>query len=263
MSHEDWTALNLEQVGETLGHHFAQPDYLREALTHASVAGDRLLSNERMEFLGDAVLGFVVCDYLYRTYPDLHEGEMTKIKSAVVSRRVCAQVSQKLDLSAMLMVGKGMSNRPSLPSSIVAAVLESVIAAVYLDGGLDAARAFVLRHFKGSLDDAAVSTHLSNFKSVLQQYAQKHLPGTPEYLLLDEKGPDHAKCFEVCAALHGRRFSPAWAASKKEAEQKAALNALRDLSLAWTDEHGRVHIREDDGETIMPMSQGLDEDDND
>ena len=234
----------LDRAAETLGYQFQNESLLTEALTHASSAGDRLLSNERMEFLGDAILGYVVCEHLFESFPDLLEGELTKIKSAVVSRRVCAEISRNLNLDGMLNLGKGMSCRPGLPSSVAAAVLESIIAAIYLDGGLEPARAFILKHLAPIIQDAAVSAHQQNFKSVLQQYAQKHLPANPVYVLLDEKGPDHAKAFEVCVELDGRRFSSAWANSKKDAEQKAALLALSELQLAEVDADGNVALNE-------------------
>lgn len=225
----------INQAAQVLGYTFTDPSLLEEALTHASSAGSRLESNERMEFLGDAILGCVVCEYLYHAFPDLLEGDMTKIKSAVVSRKVCAKISEAIDLSGMLNLGKGMSGRPGLPSSVAAAVLESIIAAIYLDGGLDPARDFILRELKPYIHEAEASSHQQNFKSVLQQLAQKHLPNNPSYVLLDAKGPDHAKAFEVCVQLGGRNFGSAWANSKKEAEQHAALQALVELGLAARD----------------------------
>ncbi|MEX0885556.1 MAG: ribonuclease III [Phycisphaeraceae bacterium] len=232
-----------EYAADVLGYRFQNPELLEEALTHASSAGHRLQSNERLEFLGDAVLGFVVCEYIFSAFPELLEGELTKIKSAVVSRRICALISQGLELVERLTLGKGMAGRPELPSSIAAAVFESVIGAMYLDGGLDPARRFILEHVRPYIDEAAASAHQQNFKSVLQQYAQRHLPANPAYLLLDEKGPDHAKAFEVCVELQGRRHGSAWANSKKEAEQQAALIALTELGLADVDDEGRVHLR--------------------
>lgn len=234
----------VEKAAEVLGYRFKNPDLLKEALTHASVADDRLRSNERMEFLGDAILGFVVCEYIHNAYPELLEGDLTKIKSAVVSRRVCAKISQANNMAEMLNLGKGMSGRTGLPSSVAAAVLESLIAAIYLDAGMDEARAFILRHMVPFIEEAADSAHQQNFKSVLQQHAQKHLASNPTYVLLDEKGPDHSKCFEVCVEVEGRRCNSAWANSKKEAEQKAALNALHELGLAETTEDGRVVLKD-------------------
>jgi ribonuclease-3 len=167
---------------------------------------------------------------------------MTKIKSAVVSRKVCAQISLNIGLVQLLNLGKGMSSRPGLPASVTAAVLESIIAAMYLDGGIEPVREFILKHMVPFIDEAADSAHQQNFKSVLQHYAQKHLPAHPSYVMLDEKGPDHSKCFEVCVEIDGRRFSSAWANSKKEAEQKAALLALTELGVAKVDDSGRVTI---------------------
>ena len=215
-----------------LGYLFKDADLLRAALTHASSADSRLQSNERMEFLGDAILGYIVCEYLYDTYPELLEGDMTKIKSAVVSRRVCADITRAMELDQMLNLGKGMSGRAELPSSVAAAVFESMIAAIYLDGGMEPTKTFVLKHLSPYIAEAASSTHQQNFKSVLQQVAQRLLPTNPCYVVLDEKGPDHAKVFEVCVEIASRRFGPAWANSKKQAEQQAALNALFELGLA-------------------------------
>jgi ribonuclease-3 len=233
----------IDRATDILGYRFSNDRLLAEALTHASSAERRGSSNERMEFLGDAILGLIVCEYLFNNFPDLQEGEMTKIKSAVVSRRVCARISQEIKLETMLNLGKGMSGRPQIPSSVAAAVLESIIAAIYLDGGMEPTRDFVLRCMKPIIHEAFESVHQHNFKSVLQQYAQKAMPSNPEYVLMDEKGPDHAKAFEVCAQIDGRKFKSAWAKSKKEAEQMAALHALIELDLAQFDEMGRVVLQ--------------------
>ncbi|MCX5658265.1 MAG: ribonuclease III [Planctomycetota bacterium] len=221
----------LQKAAQRLGYTFKCEKLLREAFCHASSADHRLQSNERMEFLGDAILGYVVCEQLFKLYPDLLEGEMTKIKSAVVSRKVCAQISQKIDLVSMLNLGKGMSSRPDLPPSVMAAVLEAVIAAIYLDGGIEPAQKFILEHMGPFITEAAESAHQENYKSVLQHYAQKSLPGNPSYVVLDEKGPDHSKAFEVAVMIDSRRFTSAWANTKKEAEQKAALLALTELGV--------------------------------
>ena len=231
-----------QDIADILGYQFRNEDLLSEALTHASSADHRLQSNERMEFLGDAVLSYVVCAYLFSTFPELLEGEMTKIKSAVVSRRQCAILSGQLNLVAMLNMGKGMTSRRRVPDSVAAAVYESIIAAIYLDGGMAAAEQFILTHMTPVIDEMAECSHQHNFKSVLQQYAQKHLPANPTYPVLDEKGPDHAKCFEVCAAIADRRFPSAWARSKKQAEQDAALRALQELNVATVDDEGTVTL---------------------
>jgi ribonuclease-3 len=217
---------------ELLGHTFADRDLLKRAFTHASFVDSRHESNERLEFLGDAILGMVICVHLFEQYPDLLEGEMTKIKSTVVSRHTCAAVAEHIGLGELLRLGKGMSNRPKLPQSVIAAVFESVIGALYIDGGLDVAREFILGHMHPRVEYAGESGHQQNFKSVLQQAAQQQFEQTPQYLILDEKGPDHAKCFEVCVEIGARRFESCWGASKKQAEQDAALCALVELGLA-------------------------------
>ena len=221
----------IKKAADILGYTFKDEAILQEALTHASCADSRLNSNERMEFLGDAILGFVVCEYLYQQFPDLLEGDLTKIKSAVVSRRVCAKISESIELEQMLTLGKGMSGRPALPSSVAAAVFESIIAGIYLDEGIRSARAFILRMVKPFINETADSAHQQNFKSVLQQIAQRHLPTNPSYVLVDEKGPDHAKAFEVGVQIDSKTFPSAWANSKKQAEQQAALNALCELGI--------------------------------
>jgi ribonuclease-3 len=214
-----------------LGYRFKNPDLLKESLTHASIADNRLNSNERMEFLGDAVLDLIICELLYMKFPEYQEGDLTKIKSAVVSRRTCAEVANETGLTDLLLIGKGISSRSAMPSSLAAAVYESIVAAIYLDGGFDIVKAYVTRTMGPKVDFIAANAHQQNYKAVLQQHAQKAMAATPVYELLDEKGPDHSKCFEVCVAIDGRRFSSAWGPNKKMAEQKAALLALEDLGV--------------------------------
>ena len=220
-----------ERAEKILGHKFNSRDLLKESLTHASIADNRLDSNERMEFLGDAVLDLIICEALYRKFPTYQEGELTKIKSAVVSRRTCAEVANETGLTDLLITGKGISSRSMMPSSLAAAVYESIVAALYLDGGFDVVKQYVLRTMGPKVEEIASNTHQQNYKAVLQQHAQKMLGATPMYELLDEKGPDHSKCFEVCVAIDGRRFTSAWGPNKKMAEQKAALLALEELGV--------------------------------
>ena len=217
-------------VQEVLGCAVRNPDLLMTALTHASVADTRLASNERLEFLGDAVLGSCVCEELYRRFPDWLEGDLTKAKSVIVSRRVCATIADEIGLTGLLILGNGIDAEAALPTSLRAAVYEAVIGALFLDAGFGAAREFVLRTVAKYLDECAASENLENHKSTLQQYAQRHLGVTPQYEALDEQGPDHSKCFEVCVLIGRERFPGAWGASKKEAEQEAARRALELLT---------------------------------
>ncbi len=219
----------LQACEQIIGYRFRDPMLLRSALTHASGAQHRLASNERLEFLGDAILGAIVCELLFEQFPDLLEGHLTKIKSVVVSRQTCAKISNDLGLEPVLIVGKGISTGKPVPSSLLADVFESLVAAVYLDGGLTAAREFVGRCVQPEIDLAASGTSDDNFKSLLQQVVQRDFGDTPTYLLLNERGPDHDKFFHVAAQFAGREFTPAWGRNKKEAEQRAAGNALAEL----------------------------------
>lgn len=213
-----------------IGYQFKSIPLLRSALTHASGAQHRLASNERLEFLGDAILGAVVCEVLFSRYPEYLEGELTKIKSVVVSRQTCAKISDALGLKEFLILGKGMTTHPTIPMSLLADVFESLVAAIYLDGGNEASRQFILRHMGPEIELAAGGDHGGNYKSVLQQLAQREYGMTPTYQLLDEKGPDHSKCFKIAAQVGRNRYQPSWGRNKKEAEQRAALNALSELS---------------------------------
>lgn len=225
-----------EKAEKLLGHTFRNPNLLKESLTHSSIADNRLNSNERMEFLGDAVLDLIICEALYLRFPTLLEGDLTKIKSAVVSRRTCAEISKETGLIDLLIIGKGISSREQIPSSLAAAVYESIVAAVYLDGGFEVVKAYVLRTMNPKIDAIANDGAQQNYKAILQQHAQKILGATPQYELLDEKGPDHSKCFEVCVAVGHQRFTSAWGPNKKMAEQKAALLALEGLGVLDTKE---------------------------
>ncbi len=220
-----------ERSEAILGYQFKNPNLLKESLTHASIADHRLNSNERMEFLGDAVLDLIICEALYLKFPNLLEGDLTKIKSAVVSRRTCAEVAKETGLADLLIIGKGISSRELMPSSLSAAVYESIVAAIYLDGGFDVVKQYVLRTMSPKIESISINIHQQNYKAVLQQHAQRLHGATPQYELLDEKGPDHSKCFEVCVAIDGRRFTSAWGPNKKMAEQKAALLALEEMGV--------------------------------
>ena len=220
----------LDECQKAIGYTFKQPDLLRAALTHASGANTRLASNERLEFLGDAVLGLVVCEELFQRFPDFQEGDLTKIKSVVVSRRTCARISRLLHLGDFLFLGKGMNVHTDVPASLQADVYESMVAAIYLDGGLEPARKFILQYMIPEIELVAEGAHSGNHKSLLQQVAQREFGATPQYHLLDEKGPDHSKCFKIAAVIGRQPYTPAWGRNKKEAEQKAAMNALAQIN---------------------------------
>lgn len=247
-------------IERMIGYAFHDRSLLAKAMVHASIATSRLESNERMEFLGDAILGMVICDYLFRSYPNALEGELTKIKSSVVSRRTCAEIALSIGLDEGLLLGKGMGTRENLPQSLAAAAFEAVIGAIYLDGGLESAAPFVLKHLSERIERAARLGHQHNFKSVLQQALQRSGSCNPAYVIVDERGPDHSKCFEIAVEVDGRRFPGCWGTSKKTAEQQAALTALLELGFATTSEDGDVLIRRiEDGEGIPPPAQQAEE----
>jgi len=226
---------NMEQdvrrIERILGYKFKDEKLLAQALTHSSAVDNRLSSNERLEFLGDAVLALVVCQGLYERFTDYLEGDLTKVKSMLVSRGTCAQISRQLGLQKFLKVGKGMISSRALSGSLAAGVFETVIGAIYLDGGFEAAKSFILKALGPKIEQANAEHSQGNFKSLLQQYAQEHFNSTPTYVLLDEKGPDHNKCFELEVSIANQHFHSAWGTNKKEAEQKAAFNALVELGI--------------------------------
>ena len=231
---QEWTTTQeadvLEECQAAIEYRFRQPELLRAALTHTSGADTRLESNERLEFLGDAVLGLVTCEQLFQRFPEYQEGDLTKIKSAVVSRRTCARISKQLHLGDFLFLGKGVHAQGGMPANLLADVFESLVAAIYLDGGLEPAKQFILKHLQPEIEEVAEDAHAGNFKSLLQQIAQKDFNATPLYNLLYEKGPDHSKCFKIAALIGRYHYPAAWGRNKKEAEQKAALNALAKIN---------------------------------
>ncbi len=225
-------AIDVAECQRRIGYEFRDPALLVAALTHASGAQHRLASNERLEFLGDAILGFLVCETLYRAFPDSLEGDLTRIKSVVVSRETCSRISEQLRLIDFLIVGKGLAvNRP-VPTSVLSDLFESLVAAIYLDGGIDAVRPLVARMLAPEIEQVASGAQGSNHKSLLQQWAQRDFGVTPTYEVLEEAGPDHSKTFHVSAQIGDRRYAPAWGRNKKEAEQRAACNALVELRSA-------------------------------
>jgi ribonuclease III len=226
-----------------IGYQFKDRTLLRRCLTHSSSAETRLDSNERLEFLGDAVLGLVICDHLFQLYPDQREGQLTQMKSYLVSRQVCARVAKLLEIAPLILVGRGLQ---SIPESILSAVIESLIAGIYFDGGLSAAHDFILFGFR---EELALCRPLDteNFKSQLQEYTQRELGTTPEYLLLEETGPDHAREFGVAARVKDSVFEIGRGRSKKEAEQHAARHAV--LSLQRMESEAKLEIASSESTT--------------
>ena len=210
-----------------LPHVFRDPSLLGLALTHASAGPGE--DNERLEFLGDAVLALVVAEELYHVAPPLDEGAMTELKAWVVSRRVLASVARGLGLAERARVGAGLRARTAT-SSMLANLYEATLGAVFLDGGLEAARAFARDTLRGPLERVQELKSAPNEKQVLQRHSQTATGIPPEYVLLAERGHAHTKAFLIAAEIAGRRFPSAWGRTRKEAERWAAHEALLVLA---------------------------------
>ena len=224
----------MEILEKKLGYTFRDPSLLRAALYHSSYANEHraagIRSNERLEFLGDAVLGFVTAEYLYAKHPDLPEGDLTRRRAALVCEESLHEVAQALDLGSCLQLGRGEEqgggrHRPS----ILADATESVFAAVYLDGGMDAARDLIHRVLLDKEREEQVEERRRDYKTELQELVQRKSGSTLSYRMVGSNGPDHAKVFEAAALLNGEAYSTGTGHSKKEAEQSAARAALEKL----------------------------------
>ena len=219
----------IKECEQKLAYNFNDSTLLLQAMTHSSGADTPADSNERLEFLGDAVLGYVICELLFKKFPGRDEGNLTKIKSAVVSRETCLKIAQTLDLQNFIRIGRGVGRDNQIPVSILANAIEAIIAALYLDGGIKIARRFILQHFAPEVMKMANSLSCDNHKSMLQDMTQREFGVHPDYMILDEKGPDHSKCFKIAVRVKGRYFPAAWGNTKKTAEQHAAENAICTL----------------------------------
>jgi ribonuclease-3 len=214
---------------------FRDRGLLEHALTHRSRAHEDVtggvVDNESLEFLGDAVLGLVIADVLYREYPALDEGEKSKLKASLVSTLTLAKIAISLDLGGYLILGRGEEKTGGRhKQALLADGCEALIAALYLDGGLEAARAFILQEFRPYLDEASAGDRASgDYKSALQERLQSVGRPVPEYRTVSEVGPDHDKIFEIEVVVSGQSVATAAGRSKKEAEQAAAQLALVQL----------------------------------
>lgn len=222
----------MKTLEEKLGYTFQNRALLENALTHSSCANEsrgRLLSNERLEFLGDSILGMVVADHLYRNHPDLPEGELTRTRAALVCEESLVEVAQELNLGQYLQLGKGEEagggrQRPSIQADAV----EAVLAAVYLDGGIGSARKIIQKYILSR--EVAGLTKPRDYKTALQELVQRESGQVLRYRLTGEEGPDHNKRFFVEVDLNGTSIGAGNGRSKKEAEQMAAKTAVAALT---------------------------------
>ena len=228
----------MDELQARLSHSFQDAELLSKALSHRSWVAESpgSMSNERLEFLGDAVLGLVVTDHIFRTYPDLPEGELAKVRASVVSAAALAEVAVELGLGETLRLGKGedASGGREKPS-ILADATEAVIGAVYLDGGWNAASDLVLGLLGDRIADAAAGPGGQDYKTRLQELAARTYEVLPEYEVVDD-GPDHAKRFFAAVTVGDRRFGGGEGRSKKQAEQAAARLAWEALKQVGAEE---------------------------
>jgi len=220
---------NLERV---IGYEFRSGELLRNALTHSSYANERresgIADNERLEFLGDSVLGFVTARYLFESFPERPEGDLTRLRADLVCEKSLARAARGISLGDCLLLGKGEEqNGGRGKDSILSDAMESVIAAVYLDGGLEPAADLIIRLILSDLKIEELAAR--DYKTELQELVQRKKNQQITYELLDETGPDHNKVFRVCVLLNGTEVGVGEGTSKKRAAQSAARQAITRL----------------------------------
>jgi len=228
--------IDLSELQQKLCYEFKSTDYLVESLRHSSFVNENIeldiQDNERLEFLGDAVLNLVVGHMLMHRYPDLKEGDLSKMRANLVNESQLASIAQEMDLGSYLQLGKGeIQTKGSEKPSILANTFEAVVAAVYLDGGYNAAFKFIHGHFSFSLDSTVMSTVNYDYKSQVQELVQMKQQKMPVYTVVHESGPDHDKTFHVVMTV-GVLETKGSGKSKKLAEQEAARLALEQLERA-------------------------------
>ena len=225
----------MQELERKLNYTFRSPALLQEALNHSSYAnehrGDHLHSNERLEFLGDSVLGFVTAEYLFERHPEAPEGDLTRIRAALVCEQSLHEVAQQLDLGRYLKLGRGEEAGGGRErTSILADAVEAVFAAVYLDGGIGAARDLIHRCLLDVQRESVVEERRRDYKTALQELVQRESGQVLTYCLTGAEGPDHAKTFSVAVELNGAPIGQGRGRSKKEAEQMAAKAAIEKLN---------------------------------
>lgn len=225
----------VSQLEKKIKYKFKQKDLLLQAITHSSYAYESqqndVTDNEVLEFLGDSILGLIIADYLYSSYPNLTEGELSKLKSTAASTSALTDFAKKIKLDKNILLGKGEQKSGGRKKrTILAGAFEALVAAIYLDGGLEEARKFSSRFLDPLFKEIKVKKFLvDNYKSALQEYLQKENLPTPVYKIVTEKGPDHRKSFIVEVLSENKALAKAKGRSKKHAEQRAAQKALKSL----------------------------------
>lgn len=226
--------MNVNEIYKEVGYTFINEMLIEQAFTHTSFAYEskaKIESNERLEFLGDAVLEIVISEYIYINYSDLPEGEMTKVRASVVCEKSLTNVAEKHNFSNFLLVGKceNKGNNGVRRPSMLADCVESVIGAIYLDGGYQHAKKFILNNLKQEVEKAVKGIGIKDYKTVLQEVLQKNLPCEIEYIVIKEEGPEHDKDFYVEVMHNKLKLGHGIGKSKKQAEQAAANMALEGI----------------------------------
>lgn len=225
----------LDKLQTIMRYRFNNKSVLNHALTHRSYVnetGVHVQDNERLEYLGDSVLALVVNEYLYRHFDEYPEGKLAKIKSAAVSERTLASMARKMNLGSFIQMGKGEENSGGRErSSILSNTLEAIIGAIYLDSGLKESRKFILGRIKDDIDIIDNLSYMRDPKTTLQEIVQKKYKERPQYVIIEEKGPDHEKEFFIDLIVNDKKIAQGHGSSKRKAEMDAARSALKDLNL--------------------------------
>jgi len=223
---------SLKQLQEKIGYQFKNPDLLREAMTHKSYSAEWNVKydNQRLEFFGDAIVEMVLTRHLYFRYPALQEGDLTKIRSALVNQDSLAKFARSIELGKYIQFGRGeIDSHGGDRDSTVSDAFEALSAAIYLDGGYEAVEKFILDVFTREIPDPLNMLTTLNPKGILQEYAQAEFGKAPTYQVLQVSGPQHEPCFEVAVSLGGEQLGTGKAQNRKAAEQAAALEAMKVL----------------------------------
>lgn len=228
--------MSLKDFQRLIRYRFGNINLLNQALTHRSYAYEhskaKIEDNERLEFLGDAILSLAVSDYIYKHFPHYQEGDMTQLRSTLVSRASLENIARKIDIAKPLLLGKGeiLSGGAEQPTNLAGA-FEAIVGAIYLDGGFKKAYKFIDSQFKDEFKNILEKGAKKDYKSILQEYTLKTYKLTPTYKVISEVGPDHKKCFEIAVFFGNEIKGTGKGKNKKSAEQIAAYNALLSIGL--------------------------------
>ena len=227
--------VELKQLSDKMGIAFSKAELLHKALTHTSYANEfktRIVEhNERLEFLGDAILDAIISDELFRRYPNLSEGELSKARAVIVCEESLAESAQALDIGPYLLLGRGENATGGRErASILADAFEAIIGAIYLDSGIENCRTFILKYLGADIEKISSGHYSRDYKTLLQEVVQKKPNHKIQYQLEDATGPDHNKVFTISVLINGEKMGIGVGKSKKEAEQKAAREALQKMN---------------------------------